>query len=725
METAFRVDVYNAAGVRQNGTTINVSDVEIVERASRIGSLSFKLPTIVAFEQGFAFGSRYRLYHETLGYLGEFKHDSEDIGADEKTTTIAALNELWKLNDVLTGFNWAWSNAAVDGVGGALTALMALTGMGINYITGSGTVPLYPFTGTFNGQTVFSAVDAIRKQQRAFFALNAPGYIRFGRFLPSEATAPKAILSNAPIAGNADEASSVIPITSLHVVGEAGGVVNRLVPRGAGSGETQLDLRYSNRTTPYTIASRGNRDGLNVAGANDAGATTRMYYIQDATSIAAYGVVERVISMNEIAPATNSLADRKNAANALYDVATAYLVQFSNPTRNYAIECVNLPGDIRLGDTVRVDYRGVVETADGRRVALRISNQVFFVIELTRKFDGRSTRCALTVSSNGEQESDALDVFTNILRDVDRLKLQPQPTLTYYSRNGGERPVKNGLNYDFYFNLGNEVLELNAMRCVFRTMPLRANAANNTGSGGGTTATSTSGGSSTPTSSSGGGATPTSTSGGSATSSSSSGGGSTPTSTDNSAGHTHAINVRKTPSGSTYSLSIDDGLNLVAPALPSDVQTATAAESSNHKHDVPVLAHTHTMTVPAHTHDVTVPAHTHTVTVPAHTHDVTPPAHTHPLTFGVIEDTLTPQDIQVFLDGVVVLPVRDLNTGSIVPFVNGAGWWEIDILAALLAQTDWHGNHTLQFQHTGASGQGAIFAEIQGLVTIQAIRVAG
>lgn len=705
MESAFRVDVYNAAGVRQNGTTIYVDGVTILEAASRIGTLSFTVPTLVTYDQSFGFGMRYRLYHETFGYLGEFKHDSEDVDVGGQITTIKANNELWKLNDVLTGFNWAWSNAPIFGVTGALSSLLSLAGMSIAYVSSFGSLGLYPFSGTFNGQTAFAAIDAIRKQQRAFFALQGPGQIRFGRFLDPNGTVSRATLSNTFLSGNVDESSSVLPITSFRIVGEAGGVVNRLIPRGAGSGEAQIDLRYSNRTTPYTILSRGNRDGLNTAGTNDAGAATRMYYIEDAASIAAYGAVERVITLNDVAPVSNSIADRKNAANALYDVATAYMQQFKSPTRNYEIECVNFPITARPGDTVTVDYRGVVETADGRRVSLRINNQIFYIIDIERKFQARSTLCKLTVASNGEQTSDALDVFSNILRDVDRLKLQPQPALTYYSRNGGERPVKNGLDYDFFFQLGNEVLELNSIRCVFRTMPLRANAANNTGAGGSSTQTSTAGGSSTPTSSSGGSSTQTSTAGGS----------STPTSNNNSAGHTHPINVRKTATGGTNALFIDGGLNLVAPTLGADVQTATAAEGTNHTHTVPI---------PTHTHDVTIPAHAHTVAIPAHTHDVTIPNHTHPLTFGVIEDTLTPQGIKVFLDGVEIASVTNLTNGAAATYpISGAGWFVVDILPALLALSDWHSNHTLQFQHTSVSGQGSIFAEIQGRVTIQAIKV--
>ena len=61
-------------------------------------------------------------------------------------------------------------------------------------------------------------------------------------------------------------------------------------------------------------------------GTNDDGSS--FYYIEDTTSQAAYGVIERVIERSDIRPLSNSLTNIQNAANVLYRAALTYLLKY-------------------------------------------------------------------------------------------------------------------------------------------------------------------------------------------------------------------------------------------------------------------------------------------------------------------------------------------------------------------------------------------------------------
>lgn len=119
-----------------------------------------------------------------------------------------------------------------------------------------------------------------------------------------------------------------------------------------------------------------------------------------------------------------------------------------------------------------------------------------------------------------------------------------------------------------------------------------------------------------------------------------------------------------------------------------------------------------------HRHDI-VP-HDHNVTIPSHTHNVTIPSHTHGITYGVFEDTVTPDDLRILLNNV------DVTNTLGGPFAVGGGEneYEIDITDALtntsggIRQT-----HTITFYSPTNNAYGEIEFECDLLVTIQPIRV--
>lgn len=675
----FWIDVFDAADVRQNANTQAVSAVRITERINQIGELSFTLPAIVAVQIGAGKGRRYRLYHSDEGYLGVFTHNDMTLDANGETATITAHDSLLAAANACIGFGRAFTNTPISTI---LASILSPLGWTASFEAGFDSSQT--LTLEYRGESVLRGMDVLRQFERGYFRRQSDTSVQFGGFA---ATTPAARLFG-PVAAYDQTVTDYAAITSLKRERKGSSVINRVYPFGAGIGETQVDLSYSDRTTPYTIQSAAINGGEVV------------WFIEDAASVAQYGRIERVLPVTEIRPITNSAADLRNAANALYDMSTAFLQKYRVEQDVYSISCVGLPAGVKVGDLIRVDYSGVCELETGATAFLALTNQRFFITEIVRDFGTAGDPVyQLTVSSNGEEIVGSVEVFSNLIEDINKFKIRVQPTMTYYTKASPTLPIDPTRFVDFTFYVGSEVLAINEMKVEFRLMPLRS-FANNVSTAGSTVGSTASGGGATATSFSGGGSTPTSSAGGSTTATSSGGG----------PYHTHSLFVKNSGSGN---LVYWDGSNLISASGGGASALPIVATDISHTHTVPIPDHSHTVPVPAHTHDVPIPAHTHTVTIPAHTHS---------LSFGVIDDTQTPQTVTVKVNGTAVGSIMNADTGVVIgSSVSGAGLYLVDILSVITASDFRNRTHTIRFEC--GSQQGQVFAQLLSRVTIQPIAV--
>lgn len=709
----FRVDIYNAAGVKQNEHTHEVSNVRITDRINQIGECEFSLPAAVASLIGTTTGLKYRLYHEELGYLGEYTHYDETTDADQQQTTIKCYDRLVELARKTAGFGRSFTGQPYASLAAVFTNPFGFTR---TFEDGFDITQVLPAM-EIQGESFLRALDVLRQYVRGYFRRESDTVMHFGDF---SATTP-AFRLYSPTFASASASGDYGTITALSRERRGSGVINRVIPFGAGVGETVVDLRYATRTSPYLIQSGAFYGGDDV------------YFLTDATSLIAYGETDRVLSFTEVRPITNSAADLENAANAVYDLAAEFLQKNKDPIDVYSVSCVNLPSTARVGDLVRVDFHGVAELETGRTAWLALDNATFFVTEIVRDFgDSGSPTAQLTISTNGEEIVGTTEVFSSLVGDVGNLKLRVQPTMTYYTKSSPTQPITAGSAVEFTFYIGSEVLALNEMKLEFSTFPLRspvsvsdASSAETTLGGGGSTVASLGGGGTTIASLGGGSSTVTSYSGGGSTVTSYSGGGSTVTSTAPVLGHNHVVTIQN---GTTiYPLYVTNTGDMYAPHGSGTPVFAPTSFENAHTHSVNVPAHSHSVDVPAHSHSVDIPAHTHSVPLPAHTHSVPLPTHTHSmphvhsLTFGVIDDVLTPAGVTVKVNGDFVGNILDAGTGvNQGSAVSGEGLWLVDILPTILAQGDFRNKtHTIEFNTVGNRGQ--VFAQLLGRVTIQPI----
>jgi len=128
------------------------------------------------------------------------------------------------------------------------------------------------------------------------------------------------------------------------------------------------------------------------------------FYIEDSTSIAAYGTREACPQFPWIGPSETAvdISIQQQSADALYHAAQARLTRYKDPYEAYTIsQVLDLPTSLQVGDKIHVTYRGIGGPAG--TVFLDIDDD-FFVLKITRTWDGSGAGggrgvCALDVAN--------------------------------------------------------------------------------------------------------------------------------------------------------------------------------------------------------------------------------------------------------------------------------------------------------------------------------------
>lgn len=222
-----------------------------------------------------------------------------------------------------------------------------------------------------------------------------------------------------PITGHPDlELNEAVLIERPTMIENSENIYNRVVAIGSGEGDVKIDLRYSDRTAPYTIQS-----ATQTLVGND----YTYYYIEDAASIAEHGVIENVLSLKTSGPATNTTIGIKDSANTLYDAAVIYLERHKQPTVSYTFR-INKLGttNIICGTRMYIKYKGIVETSDGMEIALDIDGN-FYVLSIQEEVsaDGGNS-CTIEVSEQDYKALDLPEILSEMVLEAQVNQLYPQ-----------------------------------------------------------------------------------------------------------------------------------------------------------------------------------------------------------------------------------------------------------------------------------------------------------
>ena len=710
----FRIDVLDANdNVVGDGPLTAVEQVRVRRSLDRVGGADIVLMATDRKTSVVGAGRKYRVVHSRYGTLGTFLHASQEraAGSDQPKLNLKTYDQLIELARKNVYFRRNFDDAAVDSV------VSTLIGLASGWSAGEIETGIGNTTVSYEGESVFEALDMMRDRWGRHFRLNGTQALDFGSFGDDSGLR---LIRPESVPREMEHNNDAAFVTSLEILEEAEAVINRLIPVGAGAGTTQLTLEHvTGEDASYPVQSGLNADGSSY------------YYIEDTTSQGLYGTIERVFERPDIRPLTNATVNLENAANALYRAALSALLRWKDVRTTYQVSATKLdPSLLKPGDQVRLFYRGIAQR-DGLPYKWVDVDEDLWVLDIEEAYDSSGRQAArLTVATSSDRRTADQDILAGLMRDTKVWKTHVQPNLTHSPVGPYVKRIDMNNTATFNVRLKEEVLAVNRVIVRFITNPLRASVSASsaasggsstptTSSGGSSTPTTSSGGGTTPTTSSGGGTTPTTSSGGSSTPTTSSGGGSTPTTTSTQHQHTSQI----VGAGGGDPVNVDSNV-LRAASGPYTISTSTSGGHThdvtipNHDHTVNIASHQHTVTIAAHDHTVTIPNHDHTVNIAAHDHTVTIGTHVHTitLTYGIHEDSEYPRDINVSINGTDRTGELGGPWGVSVPFPSEPVDVEVDVTEYISRGQD----NTVVFSCTN---QGEITFLADCLLTIQAIVV--
>ena len=655
-----RIDVYAVDGVTRlpDGPVMDAMSVTYRQQLDRIGSWEARVPASAERADLFSHGREVRIYREGEGLVFRGLVDRTETtvrtGQEVMLVTGSSIARRLVFRNTQRGFQYQGATPST-----IATALVAGTGFT------TGTIGAFPNLVTmradaaarWHGLEQLSKVTGFHVREQALAAQVDvdPLGVDSGLTLMNVSQASPNIRTN----------QAVIPLAGISVLSESNDLVNRVYPLGTGEVLNALDLRQSDRATPYAIQS--------VMGPN-----MMEYFLEDAASVAAYGLRERYIQVKEAIPLAASAAGFLAAGNALYDVAAAALTKWKDPLVVYGVQIPALKhlddaGAYRfqVGDKVRLAFRGIAHRPDGSEAWLNV-NQLLWLMGYERTFqeDGSDT-WTWTVQTIDRTERDQIEELAEAISDIHALQVSPHP-YTYQDIHGPYRKSTDATRFlELPVNYQDNVFMLHQAKVSVSRHQLLANV-QAVADDGGTSPTSgpSSASSSSASSSTTTGASNT-TSSGASSATTVAGGGShdhrvmfsssqvLPSPNDRTGNftdadaqtafiasgtagtdHTHGISdvqghshttqfptrqmrfTMRNSSGSPFDLAfLVDHANSIAFGSFTDAYTYDT--EVDHAHN---MAHTHNI---PHTHDM---PHTHPI---AHTHTVTIAAHNHALTYGI------------------------------------------------------------------------------------------
>ena len=408
----FRVDILDASGAKVGGGPLkNITDLTDTRSLDAAGSVTFSIPAGDPRGQYINAGSLFDVYDAVDGYLGRnlFKSKSMEQRGGDAVLTVEAWDMMRELTRHSVGFRRLYSyNDVAEVVGdlvGVVSGWRAVVDDGIGY-TSIG----------LEGESVLWAVDELRDRWGQHYRLSTPtpgdNVLEFGAF--GDDCGVRAIQFQAGTGPDIDGRREVAAIENVRLLEESDDIFNRIIPLGAGQGIAQLTIERAT-LGDYEINTGTNEDGSSY------------YYIEDAASVATYGVREKVAVYPQIAPLDNNDANIINAANALKLTAEYYLSNHAAPKRTYSVQLRALRRDVRPGQTIRVVFAGV---CDGYGY-LAIDADLY-IMDVTRRRRANGERVAsLVVSTVADRRTSDTDVVLDMMRDINAMKVHIPIQLTY------------------------------------------------------------------------------------------------------------------------------------------------------------------------------------------------------------------------------------------------------------------------------------------------------
>jgi len=322
-----------------------------------------------------------------------------------RTLDIDGVDLLQELKNTNTLLARAYDNVALATV---VSSLAALSGWTAATETSSLII-----AARYDGASVLGALQTLVKNNGLHLRLGASGrLVEAGAFGQSTGLT----LTNIDSATADDDGMAVIE--SFSMVEQSEKIFNWLLPIGSGEGEAAVTLQRSTRSF---VQSAVGADGRTI------------YYVSDADSIAAYGMIQKTGQYKDIAPLSNSTASKVDAANTLADAAYADLYRNSQPQVTYACTLRKCAITLRPGDRVRVMYNPP-RRDDGTEFDDRVDDE-FYITKVTERLTPDASVVSLEISNLNKRRQDAGSTLMEAVERIEQRNYKPsriQQTLVFH-----------------------------------------------------------------------------------------------------------------------------------------------------------------------------------------------------------------------------------------------------------------------------------------------------
>lgn len=451
----FRIIVYTASGTMQ-GELASVVSVNNFNGLDKMGGCDFE---VVATDESALLiqpGVYFDIYDEIDGFIGRFYYLNASISYGR--IAVSCEDEITALRRQFVGYRRDYTFDPVENV---VNDLLSVIGWSSVVDSGIGNTSV-----TFEGETVLTAIDVLRDRWGSHFRLGtSASQLEFGAFGVNNGILLTRL--EGQVQSLFAENENVVHIDDDGLVQsiDVSQLYNRIIATGSGQG-SEAELTMEN----CVVGSYPVQSGLNADG-------TSYFYIEDAASIAAYGLRVRVAKFTGIRALSMNDTDIQRAKDAVKYAAEAYLVRHKAPRIECTVNVVGLRSNVRVGDKVDVVYKAV---GDGTSSPYLDIDDEFYVMDIDRRRDVNGDRGAqLSLCSTDARRTQDTDIIVDVIRDVEVLKLHVQPH-QFWSENTYTDtiqgwPVTTDKTYKaatFKIEIDNSVLKLTKVRIRFKTIPL-------------------------------------------------------------------------------------------------------------------------------------------------------------------------------------------------------------------------------------------------------------
>lgn len=273
--------------------------------------------------------------------------------------------------------------------------------------------------------------------------------------------------------------TEIAQIAGIEKITDSQDIVNRVFLYGAGEGHNRMDLTAVDMWPDGTAIGAGSGpfsrtiDGVLYYLVKDTTTATidnSFYCLQDNASDTTYGANEMALAFKNIAPISNTAADVTAAANQLLRSGFEWLKTRSNPQAFYRLALAGVQGEVKVGETVQVTARRYV---DGQ-AAINI-DAALNVLEATTEVSNDGLRTvAMVVSTTERQPNDDSSVVVDRLAEAVVSQAHQQTGPAGWTENHIDW-MDDTTGADFYFWLGEEIVQVQQIMLRFRVDELRSN----------------------------------------------------------------------------------------------------------------------------------------------------------------------------------------------------------------------------------------------------------